>query len=59
MKLVDKEMEGLVLHVAPRKPRKRNPRTTRGRNPPAVAPPPVMGYGGGPTDLSLLPSYGN
>jgi hypothetical protein len=37
----------------------RNPRTTRGRNPPAVAPPPVMGYGGGPTDLSLLPSYGN
>ncbi|MCI59002.1 hypothetical protein A2U01_0080257, partial [Trifolium medium] len=38
-------------------PRKKNPRTTRGRNPPPVAPP-VTGYGGGPTDLSLLPSFG-
>jgi hypothetical protein len=40
-----------------RQPRKRKPPTTRGRqNPPADAPP--GGYGGGPTDLSLLPNFG-
>ncbi|PNX79403.1 hypothetical protein L195_g035389, partial [Trifolium pratense] len=37
----------------PAKPRKRNARTTRGRNPP-----PVTCYGGGPTDLSLLSGFG-
>ncbi|MCI39100.1 hypothetical protein A2U01_0060329, partial [Trifolium medium] len=42
----------------PPKPRKRNPRTTMGRNPPPIAEPQVMGFGGGPTDLSLLPSFG-
>jgi hypothetical protein len=40
-----------------RQPRKRKPPTTRGQqNPPADAPP--GGYGGGPTDLSLLPNFG-
>ncbi|XP_045801577.1 uncharacterized protein LOC123895346 isoform X2 [Trifolium pratense] len=42
----------------PPSPQKKNPRTTRRRNPPQVAPPPVTGYGGGPSDLSLLPSFG-
>ncbi|KAK2415979.1 protein MAIN-LIKE [Trifolium repens] len=40
-----------------RKPRKRKPPMTRGRqNPPQDAP--AGGYLGGPTDLSLLPSFG-
>ncbi|KAK2417027.1 protein MAINTENANCE OF MERISTEMS [Trifolium repens] len=40
-----------------RKPRKRKPPMTRGRqNPPQDAP--AGGYPGGPTDLSLLPSFG-
>ncbi|KAK2455628.1 protein MAINTENANCE OF MERISTEMS [Trifolium repens] len=40
-----------------RKPRKRKPPTTQGRqNPPQDAP--AGGYPGGPTDLSLLPSFG-
>jgi hypothetical protein len=38
-------------------PRKRKPKTTRrGQNTPIE--PPVGGYGGGPSDLSLLPEYG-
>jgi hypothetical protein len=41
-----------------RKPQKRNTRMTRGRNPPPVAPPVVEAFGGGPTDLSLLPKFG-
>ncbi|WJX91503.1 hypothetical protein P8452_73272 [Trifolium repens] len=40
-----------------RKTRRRKPPTTKGRqNPPEDAPP--GGYGGGPTDLSLLPNFG-
>ncbi|XP_045795352.1 protein MAIN-LIKE 1-like [Trifolium pratense] len=42
----------------PTKQRKRNPRTTTGRNPPPVVEPPVTVFGGGPSDLSLLPSFG-
>ncbi|GAU40191.1 hypothetical protein TSUD_374990 [Trifolium subterraneum] len=38
---------------------KRNRRTTTGRNPPKVAEPPVTKFGGGPSDLSLLSSFGN
>ncbi|GAU37261.1 hypothetical protein TSUD_319150 [Trifolium subterraneum] len=38
---------------------KRNRRTTTARNPPKVAKPQVTEFGGGPSDLSLLPSFGN
>jgi outer membrane biosynthesis protein TonB len=37
---------------------KRNRRTTTARNPPKVAKPQVTEFGGGPSDLSLLPSFG-
>ncbi|GAU43102.1 hypothetical protein TSUD_372970 [Trifolium subterraneum] len=38
---------------------KRNRRTTTARNPPKAAEPQVTEFGGGPSDLSLLPSFGN
>ncbi|GAU36399.1 hypothetical protein TSUD_38660 [Trifolium subterraneum] len=43
----------------PPKQTKRNWRTTTARNPPKVAKPQVTEFGGGPSDLSLLPSFGN
>jgi hypothetical protein len=54
----EEEFEPTPLPSPPkRKPRKRMPPTTRGRqNPPQDAP--ADGYPGGPTDLSLLPNFG-
>ncbi|GAU20634.1 hypothetical protein TSUD_230480 [Trifolium subterraneum] len=40
------------------KQRKKNTRTTQGRNPPRAGEARVTSYGGGPTDLSLLPTFG-
>jgi hypothetical protein len=63
---VEAEMEAEVEQPQPpsppqpyqQQPRKRNTRTTQGQNPPPIREEVVTEFGGGPTDLSLLPSFG-
>ncbi|GAU25842.1 hypothetical protein TSUD_31060 [Trifolium subterraneum] len=51
------EPQPMAEEEAP-KQTKRNRRTTSSRNPPKPAEPQVTEFGGGPSDLSLLPSFG-
>jgi hypothetical protein len=52
---VEDEVEDVT--PPPPQPRRRNPNTTRGRNPP-LAPPAFLEFGGGPYDLSMLSAFG-
>jgi hypothetical protein len=51
------DIEDEVEDVTPPRRRRRNTNTTRGRNVP-LAPPAVLGFGGGPYDLSMLLAFG-
>ncbi|GAU28979.1 hypothetical protein TSUD_391770 [Trifolium subterraneum] len=58
----EEQEEQQELEAQPQPPqkqqRKKNTRTTQGRNPPRAGEARVTSYGGGPTDLCLLPGFG-